>query len=85
MEQIRLIGARKVGDGQPVYIIGEIGLNHNGDVALAKKLIDTALLAVPPVRALMHQWRIVRGTYEGWSGPPPRPAEGTAGGRGESR
>lgn len=31
-----------VGDGQPCFITGEIGINHNGDIALAKKLIDVA-------------------------------------------
>lgn len=33
---------RYVGKGQPVYIIAEIGLNHNGDVETAKKLIQEA-------------------------------------------
>ncbi|HEY8591168.1 MAG TPA: N-acetylneuraminate synthase family protein [Naasia sp.] len=36
------IGARTVGADRPVYVIAEIGLNHNGDVTLAKKLIDAA-------------------------------------------
>src|SRR3978361_2191240 len=36
------IGSNKVGIGEPVYVIGEIGLNHNGDVALAMQLIDVA-------------------------------------------
>lgn len=36
------IGDRLIGDGQPVYIVAEIGINHNGDVALAKRLIDAA-------------------------------------------
>ena len=31
-----------VGGGAPAYVIGEIGLNHNGDVELAKRLIDVA-------------------------------------------
>ena len=31
-----------VGDGAPVYVIAEIGLNHNGDVEIAKRLIDVA-------------------------------------------
>ena len=39
------IGEHVVGDGQPVYVIGEIGINHNGDVEIAKKLIDVAALA----------------------------------------
>ena len=33
---------RVVGDGQPAYIIAEIGNNHNGDIDLAIKLIDSA-------------------------------------------
>ena len=39
------IGGRLVGDGHPVYIIAEIGINHNGDIEIAKKLIDAAALA----------------------------------------
>lgn len=33
---------RKIGEGQPCYIIAEIGINHNGDINLAKKLIKEA-------------------------------------------
>ena len=36
------IGANPIGPGHPVYVIGEIGLNHNGDVDLAMQLIDVA-------------------------------------------
>jgi N-acetylneuraminate synthase len=36
------IGSLNVGDGQPCFIIGEIGVNHNGDLNIAKKLIDIA-------------------------------------------
>ncbi|GAA0397932.1 hypothetical protein GCM10009530_56990 [Microbispora corallina] len=36
------IGRSLVGPGQPVYVIGEIGINHNGDVDIARKLIDVA-------------------------------------------
>jgi N-acetylneuraminate synthase len=36
------IGSRTVGEGEPVYVIAEIGLNHNGDVDLAIQLIDVA-------------------------------------------
>jgi N-acetylneuraminate synthase len=36
------IGGTPVGDGHPVYVIAEIGLNHNGDVEIAKRLIDVA-------------------------------------------
>ena len=36
------IGDRLVGDGHPCYIIGEIGINHNGDLALANGLVEAA-------------------------------------------
>jgi N-acetylneuraminate synthase len=39
------LGERKVGPGQPVYVIAEIGINHNGDVELARQLIDAAVRA----------------------------------------
>lgn len=37
------IGSRIVGDGYPCFIIAEIGINHNGSVSLAKKMIDIAV------------------------------------------
>ncbi|WP_308797019.1 N-acetylneuraminate synthase family protein [Agromyces silvae] len=36
------LGRHEIGTGLPVYVIAEIGLNHNGDVELAKQLIDVA-------------------------------------------
>ena len=36
------IGDCLIGDGHPVYIVAEIGVNHNGDLAIAKRLIDAA-------------------------------------------
>ena len=36
------IGKRRVGPNQPVFIIAEAGVNHNGDVELAKQLVDVA-------------------------------------------
>lgn len=39
------IGDFIVGDGHPCFIVAEIGINHNGDVELAKKLIDAAIFA----------------------------------------
>jgi len=41
MEKLNLEG-RLVGPGEPPYIIAEIGANHNGDMKLCKKLIDSA-------------------------------------------
>ena len=37
-----LIDNTKIGDGHPTYIIGEIGINHNGDVEIAKQLMLAA-------------------------------------------
>jgi len=39
------IGNKCIGPGQPVYIVAEIGINHNGDLSLTKKLIDVAAVA----------------------------------------
>jgi len=39
------IGNRWVGDGYPCYIIAEIGINHNGDIDLARRLISVAVAA----------------------------------------
>ncbi len=39
------IGNSWVGDSYPVYIVGEIGINHNGDIEVAKELIRAAHLA----------------------------------------
>ena len=39
------IGEEIVGLKRPTYVIGEIGINHNGDIEVAKKLIDVASLA----------------------------------------
>jgi len=39
------IGDRFVGDGHPAYVIAEIGINHNGDLNIAKRMIDAAVHA----------------------------------------
>ena len=41
MSEIR-IGDTLVGDNSPCYITAEIGINHNGDIEVAKKLIEMA-------------------------------------------
>lgn len=38
-----VLGKKIVGKGKPVFMIAEAGLNHNGDVAIAKELIDNAV------------------------------------------
>jgi N-acetylneuraminate synthase len=39
------LGSRMVGDGHPAYVIAEIGINHNGDLEIAKQMIDAAVHA----------------------------------------
>lgn len=66
------IGDRRVGAGEPVFVIAEIGINHNGSVALAKRLIDAAVLAgcdavkfqkrEPELCVPRDQWYIERDT-----------------------
>jgi len=66
------IGERYVGDGEPVYIIAEIGINHNGSIELAKKLIDGAIFSgcdavkfqkrTPELSTPKDQWNIERDT-----------------------
>jgi len=66
------VGDHRVGDGQPVFVVAEIGINHNGSLELAKKLIDGAILAgcdavkfqkrTPELCVPRHQWDIERDT-----------------------
>ena len=37
------IAGHSIGEGKPIFIIAEIGINHNGDLEIAKKLIDNAV------------------------------------------
>src|SRR5262249_56748651 len=69
------IGDKAVGAGAPVFVIGEIGINHNGSVEIAKRLIDGALLAggdavkfqkrTPEKCVPRDQWNIERDTPSG--------------------
>jgi len=66
------VGARFVGYGHPVFIIGEIGINHNGDIEIAKKIIAGAKHAgcdavkfqkrTPEICTPKDQWNIERDT-----------------------
>lgn len=66
------VGNRYIGEGEPVYIIGEIGINHNGSIEIAKKLIDGAAAAgcdavkfqkrTPELCVPADQWYIERET-----------------------
>ena len=45
MPRVLEISGRPIGDSHPTYIIAEIGINHNGSIDLAKRLIDVAKAA----------------------------------------
>ena len=40
-----VIAGHKIGDGAPCFVIAEAGVNHNGDLAMAKRLVDAARTA----------------------------------------
>ena len=42
MGNVVRIGKHHVGEGHPSFIVAEIGINHNGDIGVAKRLIDAA-------------------------------------------
>ena len=52
------LGSQPVGSSHPVYVIAEIGINHQGDVEIAKKLIDEA--ASGGANAVKFQKRSIR-------------------------
>ncbi len=45
MKREIVLGERRLGDGHPVYIVAEIGINHNGELDIARQLIDAAIHA----------------------------------------
>lgn len=55
------IGTQTVGDGHPCFVIAEIGINHNGDVIQAKRLISVA--AAAGCNAVKFQKRTVDVVY----------------------
>jgi N-acetylneuraminate synthase len=60
MSQV-IIGNIPVGGGAPCYVVGEIGINHNGDVGLARKLVDLA--AISGCQAVKFQKRTLDVVY----------------------
>ena len=54
-------GNKLVGDGYPTYVIAEIGINHNGNLEIAKKMIDAAVHA--GVDAVKFQKRTIDIVY----------------------
>ncbi len=71
-KSFRVSEKRVIGVGHPVYIIAEIGINHNGSLDIAKKLIDEAVLAgcdavkfqkrTPELCTPKDQWYLERDT-----------------------
>jgi len=60
MSEIR-IADHLIGAGHPCYVIAEIGINHNGDVEIAKNLIDVAITA--GCNAVKFQKRTIEVVY----------------------
>ncbi len=66
------VGDCFIGEGEPVFIIAEIGINHNGSVETAKKIIEGAKYAgcdavkfqkrTPEICVPKDQWNIERDT-----------------------
>jgi N-acetylneuraminate synthase len=65
------IGNKKLGTGQPCFVIAEIGINHNGDIDLAKRLISVA--ATAGCDAVKFQKRTVEIVYTAAELAQPRP------------
>lgn len=55
------VAGRYVGEGEPVFVIAEVGINHNGDLEIAKRLIDAA--ADAGANAVKFQKRDVEQLY----------------------
>ena len=66
------VGKNTIGDGHPVFVIAEIGINHNGSLEIAKKLIDGAKATccdavkfqkrTPEICVPKDQWNVERDT-----------------------
>jgi N-acetylneuraminate synthase len=65
------VGNKLLGEGQPCYVIAEIGINHNGDIDLAKRLISVAVAA--GCDAVKFQKRTVDIVYTAAELSTPRP------------
>lgn len=59
--EIVLKNGRKIGDNHPAYIIAEIGINHNGSIDIAKKLVEKA--SIIGIDAVKFQKRTIEEMY----------------------
>jgi len=67
-----LVGDVPVGHAQPVFVIAEIGINHNGSLEICEKLIEGAVNAgcnavkfqkrTPELCVPLDQWNVMRDT-----------------------
>ncbi len=72
MNPVNLQNHQNIGINQPAYIIAEIGINHNGSLEIAKKLIEEAASAkvnavkfqkrTPELCVPKDQWNLIRET-----------------------
>lgn len=72
ISRFKTIGNIIIGDGAPVFVIAEIGINHNGSVEIAKRMIDGAVKAgcdavkfqkrTPEICVPKNQWYVERDT-----------------------
>ena len=71
MKQIR-INNHIIGDNESIFLIAEIGINHNGDIQIAKRLMDAAFACgwncvkfqkrTPDICVPHHQKNVIRDT-----------------------
>jgi len=67
-----IVGGKIIGDGHPTFVIAEIGINHNGSIEIAKKMIAAAKSAgcdavkfqkrTPEICVPKDQWNVERDT-----------------------
>lgn len=56
---------RQIGKDHPPLVIAELGINHNGDLQIAKEMVDSAHRA--GVEVLKHQTHIIKDEMSSWA------------------
>src|SRR5690349_9859274 len=72
LQRLVQVGGRWIGPNCPVFVVAEIGINHNGDLELAHAMIDVAADAgcdavkfqkrTPELCVPRNQWMVERDT-----------------------